>query len=132
MSAATAQSGACPDGELGAAVAPLLSPPPGPLAACAVCSADLERQGGGHGAGPGNRPTPTLRLVPSCPLVGKAQAVVRATSGPALPQRLFVKQSWAQHSGIGSLWTFFLFLTLWGWGQGQQPLSGVNLAGADS
>lgn len=38
---ATAQSGACPDGELGAAVAPLPSPPPGPLAAYAVCPADL-------------------------------------------------------------------------------------------
>lgn len=44
-------------------------------------------EGGGHGAGPGSCPTPTLRLVPSCPLVpsccGKAQAVVHATSGPA-------------------------------------------------
>lgn len=67
VSTATAQSGACLDGELGAAVARSFLFPQ-PPAACAL----PVKERGGHGATTGSGPAPTVELVPARPWVPSA------------------------------------------------------------
>lgn len=99
MFAATALSSACPDGELEAAVAPLLSPPR-PL----QNMHSWPRTAVGMGQALAVVPTSTLQVVapplPLGPVGGRGGAVRALFPGPRTsPAPLFVMQSWAWLSG---------------------------------